>query len=389
MVEEKKDQGQEAQSEEKPVKNIKESLARFDKKQAEVKEAGGEGETKPEGEKAVSTKFEEECPECPKGKSKREELAVEDINWDKVEIDGKWPKPLQVKGKVVWAKDSKHAVELMQKGQDYTQDKQTLSQERQIAQDEFDQRIADINKKLETVKSQISSSSEAKKEQPPEPTEQEVEAKLYERYGIDKEFAEPKDVEMIKDLMTSEKRSKTLESSFKNVKMKQDVLAMKMAADETQKAMKEAIKQYPIEEVVDEKGNNQSFNQFRTLFVAKLKDPDNENVPIPKLGFETIREIHLMQQKGKEAPASTLDVAKLKPEELKKLNPDLYKSIAEAAGDKAVAKHEEEESEQPPSLQTGAKEVETKPGEKSGKPRNVKEGLDKFDFSRITQQTGE
>lgn len=371
---------------EQPVKNVKESLARFDKKEAEAKEAGTEGETKPEEEKAVS---EEECAECP-GNKKREELVVEDIKWDKVNyFDGKWPKPLKVDGKIHWVKDANEWVELAPKGVDYTKKTQALSQERQTAQEEFDQRIADINKKLELASSQISSSPGARKEQPKEPSDEEIEAKLYERYGIDKEFAEPKDVEMIKDLIASDKKRKDLESSFKKVKIKQDILGTKMAADETKEAMKEAIKQFPLKEVVDKDGNNQTFKQFSTLFVAKCKDPKNENQPLAKLGFETIREIHLMQQKGKEAPASTLDVAKLKPEELKKLNPELYKSIAEAEGDKAVAKHEEEGSEQPPSLQTGSKEVETKSGKKSDNSRTVKEGLDNFDFSTITKQTGE
>ncbi len=362
---EPKDQAPNGQSEEtKPeslgdyfdlgVKEIgKENLPSTKKETKEAKE-----DTTPPPEKTVAP-----CKECPEGK-KREDLVPSDIDWEKVDYaTADYPKPLKNKDKIIWVENLKEMTELAHQGADYTQKRQVDADDKKRWEGEFTTKADELNK-LGTQFNAIYDKLKDKETLKPEdkkPLEPVTEAQVYEKYGLDEDLIEPYQKKLITDITGLENSVKTMGEKNQELTNAVQVVMLNEAFKRVAEVVKKAREEYPFEEITNEQGENLTAKQFIGLLSAKANLPENKakNRSLPELAAETVKEIHLMQQKGLEGKAAQAQVNdSMTPEEFKGKFPELFKKLVGPERDKAVADYEAEQSGTPPSLEPKETEVD-------------------------------
>jgi len=339
----------------------------------EKKEAKGEGKKPPE--KTVAP-----CKECPEGK-KREDLVPDDIDWGKVDYaTSDWPKPLKNKDKIIWVENAKELGELAHQGADYTLKRQTDADEKKRWEGEFSTKADELNK-LGTQFNAIYDKLKDKETLKPEdkkPLEPITEAQVYAKYGLDEDLIEPYQKKLITDITGLENTLKNVEGKNQELTNAVQVIMLNEAFKRVAEVVKKAREEYPFEEVTNEKGENLTAKQFISLLSAKAQLPENKakNRSLPELAAETVKEIHLMQQKGLEGNAAVAQVNEsMTTEEFKGKFPELFKKLVGPERDKAVADYEAEQKGMPPSLEPKKTEVELSEQSRKGKISSLKDAI--------------
>lgn len=321
-------------------------------KAEETKKEEVKVEKEPASEKKeTEVKAEEKCKECPEGKT-RDQLTVDDIDWKTVDYhDGVYPKPVKVDGKVEWYKDQAHHDELASMGfgftkktMDFADEKRSDLEKMKGYTDMMGGYVDQFNTIAKTMEGKLPGTTQTKPQtnQPAQPSEAAVKAKIYEEFDIDPEFAETKDKKYVDETY----KNRTMMQMLYTAVVKQ---TLDGKAKDIHKAVAEARKEYPFEEVLDKEGKSETLVQFGKLFQAKtIEDPKKH---WDDIAVECAKDIYLMQ-KGKETTTSTQSIDEMTPAQFKEKHPDLYSKISTDEGEKAVVKHEEEEGALPPSLKT-------------------------------------
>lgn len=371
-MEKPKDQAPKGQSEEDKPASLSEYFDLGAKEVGEEIIVPEKRKAKEDG-KAPPVKTEEvPCKECPEGK-KREDLVPDDIDWKAVDYaSGDWPKPLKNKDKIIWVENAKEFGELAHMGADYTQKRQVDADDKKKWESEFTTKADELNK-LGTQFNAIY--DKLKDKETPKPDDKKLaepitESQIYAKYGLDEDLIEPYQKKLITDITGLENTIKNIEGQNKQLTNAVQVVMLNEAFKTVAEVVKKAREEYPFEEITNEKGENLTAKQFISLLSAKAQLPENKakNRSLPELAAETVKEIHLMQQKGLEGKAATVQVNEsMTTEEFKGKFPELFKKLVGPERDKAVADYEAEQEGTPPSLEPKKTEVEL--GKKSRKEK--------------------
>jgi hypothetical protein len=244
---------------------------------------------------------EEECPDCP---------------------GGKFYKVIKHNGKDVGIKTEKEYQDYVQQGFDYTKKTQALAEERRKLEAEREtgkseyQKLLDRLERLEkgsTAKGE-GDNGKARTAEALVDTPEAAEAKVYEEYGLDPTYASDFEKKLVKKVVALDRDSQGA----------REITQMIVLRDMTKtisNALADAVKEYPVEDILDEKGENVTGQQVISTFRQVVTDPANQKTPVGELARIAVRKVHEAQQIAKGGPA--VDDENMSREEFAKKFPKL------------------------------------------------------------------
>ena len=345
-----------------------------------IQESVSKKEDKPKVEAEAA---EEECVGCTEAE------AAEKARAKKTEVKKEtYPKELKIGGETFTVNNKKELaekiaefydddekmVDLAQMSGDYTRKRQADSGKMKTLEEEYRGKVDELSELAKAIKPGERPAAETRPTVKP-PSDAEIKEKWYEHFEIDKEFASDKEIKMVDTLLAVTKANVDLQGNVNTVMAKQDLYDLERTGAEARTAMDKAQKEFPIEKVTDEKGNNLTYQQYEKLFTARVKDPANARRPIPELAVEAWKDMYLIQKRGKEV--ATPEVTnKMSREEFKKTYPDLFKRVVDPEREDAVVESDEERAKLPPSIESTRRDIESSKKKKGkGEITTVEQGL--------------
>jgi len=343
----------------------------FDAKWAEIMSIAEE----PVEKKAEEVnKPEEECPECEKEKAAKAKAEAE--------ANKKPYRVLKVQGKEVPVYSEEELTNLAQMGVDYTKKRQADADDKRKWESEYQDKhdkLETLAEKFERMFSQggMPGAKPAEAAKSPEDAAAVTKSALYAEYGIDPEYAEPYQKKMIDNMYNMNQRVSSYDKELSEIKGTTSLIMLEKIAMKIGDIIKDEKESYPYDEIMSEDGKeNLTQKQFISLMMAKEKEAKSlgKNVNLEEIARATVRDVHMIQSKAKEAAAPTVTNA-MSAEDIEKNYPDLYSKILEKAKSSAVASYEAEKAKLPPSLETRKHEVDiSKVSDK--KPETMEDWID-------------
>ena len=358
----------------------------------------GQSETKPEGLAAVWSgdffehgleKFDETPPAKPEEKGEKPcTTCGKDKKPAEAKPDERKPfKILKVKGQEipVYSKqelvekladfygDDEKTVDLAQMAADYQRKTQGLAEGRSGA------RFTALEQKMDSILGLINQSKgEAKAPGPVPEVKPEPEKTAFEEFGLDPELADDWQKNMVTRAYALQKENRSLQEKFSKIEPIMQMMVVDKLFGMVQNKVKEVVKDFPIEDIVDEGGKSLTQAQFSSLLVQKAQaDPSK---PLDELAAEAVMEIHEAQQRvkasGTEAMEKELVTDDMDIEEFRAKHPALFARLAEKGVGEYLAKKED----LPPTPRSRGKEVNAGQNGKGsggkGGATNLSESLD-------------
>jgi len=301
---------------------------------------------KADAEKTPVEKLKEEpdCPDCPGGKPF---------------------KVIKHNGRDIVIKTEKEFNDYAQMGFDYTKKTQTLAEERRKLDAEREAGKSEYQQLLDRLE-RIEKGSVAERDGDngkPRPAvgkpedQQDTEAKVFEEYGLDPEYASDFEKKLVRDVVR-------MKHDSEGAREITQMIVLREMTKNISSALADAVKEYPVDDVVDEKGESLTGQQVIQSFRQVVTDPANQKTPVAELAIMAVKRVHDAQRAAK--GATTVD-DEMSPEEFMKRNPKLYQRILKAGGQGAVTDFLESQGDLPPTIDTRRGSVPS--GEDRGKPK--------------------
>jgi hypothetical protein len=262
-----------------------------------------EAAAKPSEKTPAQQLAEQDCPDCPGGKPF---------------------KIIKHNGKDVMVKTEKEYNDLVQMGFDYTKKTQALAEERRKLETDKASGTSEYQKLLDRLDRLEKGSAprvegdngKARPADKPAETPADDEAKVFADYGLDPDYASDFEKKLVRDVV---KNKRDLEASRELTQM----IVMKEMTKTISAALADAVKEFPVEDVLDEKGNDLTGQIVISEFKSIVADPANQKTPIGDLAKMAVRRVYDAQMGRKGAPSDadmTLDdFAKRFPKAFEKL----------------------------------------------------------------------
>lgn len=306
-------------------------------------------------EKTPVQKLEEECPDCPGGKPF---------------------KVIKHNGKDVVVKTEKEYNDLVQMGFDYTKKTQALAEERRKLEIQAETGKSEMQKLLERLdriekgsaaKAEVDSGASRPAVKPAEVTPQEEEAKVFSEYGLDPEYASDFEKKLVKDVVSMKKDSQGAREITQ-------MIVLKEMTKNISSALADAVKEYPVEEILDEKGESLTGQQVILTFKEVVTNPANQKVPVAELARQAVKRVHDAQQAAK--GGATVGDEEMSVADFAKKFPKLYDKILKAGGREAVTDFLETQDGLPPSINTRKASVPASEEKGGRKFKGLSEAID-------------
>jgi len=297
---------------------------------------------------------EKPCSYCPEDKP-LDKLTVDDIAWEKVDMKSpEFPLPIKRDKKIEWINNEAELKEFLSKNVDYTKKTQELADERRKLESEYEGKAGELTKIAESMSNMYETLLREGKIEPSKKEETKVEetkpADIFARFDLDEDLASESEKKMAMAIAESENKYSKIEEQFSKVGETMKFMLIRDVGLEAKRALEEAKKQYPIEEITDNEGNNLTWQQFETIFIKKVKADGGQKKPIPEIAVEAYKEIYDIQQRQKEKLVPEQVKDDMSPEDFAAKFPGLYEKITKTTTEKAVADHEKTIADLPPSL---------------------------------------
>jgi len=375
----------EGKEEEGKVTSLRDAWDIGSKAIEEMQIAAEKEEPKPKKE---AKKVEKPCKSCPDDKP-IDQLTVDDIKWDSIDYTKPdFPIPVKRDNKIEWITNEAEHKEYLSKGVDYTKKTQDLADEKRTLKDQESNltKIAEnLNVMYETMlrEGKIKAPEEGKKEEPAK-----VDTKdIFARFDIDEDLASDSEKKMAMAIVDSENRYSKIEKDSESLKNIMNFMVIRDIGLEARREIEKAKEKYPIEEIKDAEGNDLTWQQFETIFTKKVQSDGSKKRPIPELAAETVKDIYDIQQQQKSKLSAEQVKDDMSPEDFAAKFPGLYEKITKTTTEKAVAEHEKELADLPPSLEhVKSSDVElskgSKPKEITGVRDAILKGLKDIDLTK-------
>jgi len=351
----------EGQADTQPVVEKKEGFDELYSKGWDVidaDEAAAEAAKPPAEKTPVQKLTESDCPDCP---------------------GGKFYKVIKHNGKDVGIKTEKEYNDYVQQGFDYTKKTQALAEERKALQAEKEATKTEYQKLIERLERLEKSPADAKAEgdngkaRPAGETSEaqpQTEAQIFAEWGLDPEYASDFEKRLVTNAVEMKKENQAL-------KELQQLFFLKEMTKNISGALGDAVKEFPVEDILDEKGESLTGQQVITAFKAVVTDPANQNIPVAELAKRAVSQVYEAQQRAKGLGGVTDD--DMSPEEFAKRNPKLFAKIRAAGGQGAVADFLETQEDLPPTVQGRKADVSASDRNGKGKPKfaGLSDAIDK------------
>jgi len=206
----------------------------------------------------------------------------------------------------------------------------------------------------------------------------EPEKTAFEEFGLDPDLADDWQKNMVTRAYALQKENRGLQEKFSKIEPMMQMMVVDKLFGMVQNKVKEVVKDFPIEDIVDEGGKSLTQAQFSSLLVQKAQaDPSK---PLDELAAEAVMEIHEAQQRvkasGTEAMEKELVTDDMDIEEFRAKHPALFARLAEKGVGEYLAKKED----LPPTPRSRGKEVNAGQNGKGsggkGGATNLSESLD-------------
>ncbi len=379
-----KDQPKEESAEKKEEVKITDVHSAFNAadKLFEEMNVASEEEAKKKPKKEVKAE-EKPCRHCPEGKT-QEQLTAEDIVWDSIDYTKPdFPLPIKRGDKIEWINTSKEYHERASKELDYTKKTQDVADDRKGMEKEFDEKqrqLTDVATKFSSIYDALERDGKIKPTKEivtTEPKEVEPSA-VFERWGIDEELADDSEKRMVTAFVEQENKYNKMAEMVKKQGDAVKFMTLREMGNEVKKAADTAREEFPIKSIIDkDSGEDLTKKQFISTLVTKVDSEEGKKRPFAEMVTETIKEIHHIQQQQKEEFAAEQVTDETSVEDFKTKNPVLYEKMVKAIKPSAVAEHEEEIANVPPSLTHIDKDVETSKIVKKGGITSIADGIAK------------
>jgi hypothetical protein len=298
-------------------------------------------------EKTPFQKLEADCPDCP---------------------GGKFYKVIKHNGKDVGIKTEKEYNDYVQQGFDYTKKTQALAEERRKLEAEKEtgksemQKLMDRLDRMERGSATQDKGDNGKAKPAAEATEAQpqTEAQVFEEWGLDPEYASDFEKKLVKNAVDTKNENKALKELTQ-------LMFLKEMTKNISGALGDAAKEYPVEDVLDEKGESVTAQQVISAFKNLVMDPTNQKAPVRDLAMSAVRQVHEAQQRAKGAVESVDE--EMSPEEFAKMHPKLHAKILKAGGREAVADFLETQDGLPPTVESRKTDVSAIDRNRQGKPK--------------------
>jgi len=375
----------EGKEEEGKVTSLRDAWDIGSKAIEEMQIAAEKEEPKPKKE---AKKVEKPCKSCPDDKP-IDQLTVDDIKWDSIDYTKPdFPIPVKRDNKIEWITNEAEHKEYLSKGVDYTKKTQDLADEKRTLKDQESNltKIAEnLNVMYETMlrEGKIKAPEEGKKEEPAK-----VDTKdIFARFDIDEDLASDSEKKMAMAIVDSENRYSKIEKDSESLKNIMNFMVIRDIGLEARREIEKAKEKYPIEEIKDAEGNDLTWQQFETIFTKKVQSDGSKKRPIPELAAETVKDIYDIQQQQKSKLSAEQVKDDMSPEDFAAKFPGLYEKITKTTTEKAVAEHEKELADLPPSLEhVKSSDMElskgSKPKEITGVRDAILKGLKDIDLTK-------
>jgi len=298
-------------------------------------------------EKTPMQKLESDCPDCP---------------------GGKFYKVIKHNGKDVGIKTEKEYNDYVQQGFDYTRKTQALAEERRKLESEKEAGKSEMQKLMDRLDrmekgSVTKAEGDNGKAKPAAETvgqQPQTEAQVFEEWSLDPEYASDFEKKLVKNAVEMKRENQAL-------KELQQLYFLKEMTKNISGALEDAVKQFPVEDILDEKGESVTGQQVISAFKTLVTDPANQKTPVRDLANLAVRQVHEAQQRAKGIDGSVSE--EMSPEEFAKAHPKLYASILKTGGREAVADFIETQDDLPPTVQSRKADVSAIDRNSKGKPK--------------------
>lgn len=232
-------------------------------------------------------------------------------------------KVLKVQGKELPVYSEQELIELAQKGADYTKKTQTLADDRRTAEQQLKDEEKKLNDKAAELNATLDELMRLKQGKPKsedkdesgEPAIDPEQEKIFQRFKIDPKYAQPHEVEIVKELAQVTEYIQQIKSR------------------ETEQKVREVIAKeretHPYEDIIDDKGQNITEQQLAAIISNKRREAEQAKMPMDGARWikEAVEEVHLSQKKTREALSISDD-----------MDPDTFAQKYPALAEKLKAK---------------------------------------------------
>ena len=342
------------------------------------KEAKPEKETpEPKQEtKATDAKADDECKDCSEAEKAERAKAKKKEPY----------KIIKVGGRDYAVESEEEALALMQKGVDYTQKTQDVAEQRKEV-DKKAETVEALSKKFDGIWKaideedgikNITTTTEGEQKSP-----EEIKNALYKTLELDPDITETETLKIVDYLAKIEAKNENLEQRNKQTEGIVKLFLADKAQANLVTIIEKTAEEFPVEKVLDDKGNNLTALQIVQTMFAKSQEPANKKAKktLPELAVEAVKQIHSLQKSGNKDVPKLPD--KVTRDELEKRYPDIFKEAKEYYGGEAVASYMKEMKETAPASATARTTVsDTK--RDSGKITGIRSAFDKYHKDRGT-----
>ncbi len=372
-----KDQPKEESAEKKEEVNITDVHSAFKDadKLFEEMNVASEEEAKKKPKKEVKAE-EKPCRHCPEGKT-QEQLTAEDIVWDSIDYaKPDFPLPIKRGDKIEWINTAKEYHDRASQQIDYTKKTQVIAEDKK----ELDEKQTQMLEMMSNIYGVMEKEGKTKPKEVAETIEgpKEVDPKdVFERWNIDEELADDSEKRMVTAFVDQENKYNKMEAMVKKHGDAVKFMTLREMGNEVKVAADKAREEFPIKSIIDKETNEDlTKKQFIATLITKVDSEEGKKRPFAEMVTETIKEIHHIQQQQKEEFAAEQVTDETSIEDLKTKHPALYEKMVKAIKPSAVAEHEEEIANLPPSLNHVDKDMDTLKTSKKGKIASVESAID-------------